>query len=489
MRLARHLAVLGAIPAVRVVELAMAAAEQTWVVPISLMEGLALWATISVPLFALYGALRVTRLGPDRTFAPVAWFAIGFTNWPLVRLAVEALAAGSSRTAAVWHWGAVTLLLVFALWAGVRVDKTGILVSAFVLVLLAFRVFSLIGGLERLAEPTPMAAEAAIAIPATTPSMWVILLDAHPSPAVLREFYEVDLEDDLSGLRALGFRVWDDARSNYTHTTASVPALLGGTVFHRSLTEEMPVLLAGLQADTSLTRAFAESGFTVRMVTAPWTRSECGTVVEVCVDNPLDERRFYLLRMTPLTELFPARFGHPMPLGGRDALRAVASLESEAHHFTFVHSTVSHVPFVLDEECSVDLESDAPMHYQLRCTHRLLREAIGSIDLSSDVVVVAADHGYMWSVEVGLAPSEWDPRQAWERFGSFLAVSDPAGCADGLPERVSTAEVLPLLLACHGVAIDVPERVFVGMEQGHWGAIVEHTFAWDGWSTTFDTGS
>lgn len=488
MRLARHLAVLGAIPAIRVIELTLAAALQTWTRPVALATGLAFWAMIAVPLWALFAALRLTRLDVDKAFAVAAWFAVGFTNWPLVRLGLEAIMGRDPVPLGV-SWVGVAVVVGFALWAGGRVDATGTLVSLFVLALLGIRVVGLIGGLEKLVEPAPLPAEASIVIPSTTPSVWVIVLDAHPSPAVLREYYEVDLEDDLSRLRALGLRVWDDARSNYTHTTASVPALLGGTVFPGNLTGEMPQLLAGLQADTPLTRSFSEAGYEVRMLSAPWSRSECGEVVDLCVDVSMDERRHFLLRTTPLTDLVPRLFGHPMPLGGRTVLQSVADLDARPRHFTFVHSTVSHIPFMLDENCVVDTASPEPMAAQLRCSHRLLRGALDHIDLGRDIVVVAADHGYGWNGQFGIKPAEWDVRQARERFGSFLAVSDPAGCADGLPDRLSTSEVLPMLLACHGVVIDVPEPVFVGMEEGDWGAIVEHTFAWDGWSTTFDTGS
>lgn len=484
MRLARQLGVLSALGAAPVLSLVHAAARETWTQPISPMTALYFWGIISLPPIAGFLWLRNTRLGNDRAFSFTAWIFFVSTHWYAIRIGLVELVDLSAIGAVGLVLGA-GLGLAFSIWAGLRVDKTGILVTILGVSFLAVQAFSLSRDISRLVEPEPAVPASSTSISPSTPSVWVILLDAHPSPSALRDFYDVDPDPEMARLVDLGFRVWDDARANYSHTTASVPSLLGGMIFDSTLDSAMPSLLAGLQGGTGLTHSFTDAGYSLRMSPAPWSRSSCGPLVVDCQDEGLDERLYFLLRLTPLADFFPERFGHPMPIGGRRVLESIADFDPSPKHFTFVHSTVSHVPFVLDEDCAVR-PSREPLEAQFRCTQHLLIEALETIDLETDIVIVAADHGLNLLGQGNLEPENWTVRMARERFSTFLAISDPDDCTGKLPEQISNTQVLPLVLNCYGNDLAVPRSQYVGMEQGAWGRIIEYTYPWDGWSTEFD---
>ncbi len=486
MRLARHLILLAALGAVPVLALSTAAAEQTWTRPILPGTAAWFWLIITAPFLVGYVALRATRLAADKSFSIAAWSLFAFTNWHLIRMAI--LRGLEVRALRPVHMAIGLLLLTgFVVWAGIRVDGAGKIITIVTVAFFGVQLFSLVGAMSKLIEPDPANPTPNAVIAESTPSVWVIILDAHPSPSALRSFYEVDLTNALLDLQALGFRVWDDARANYTHTTASVPSLLNGAMYQGTLDENMPAMLAGLQGATPLTASFVAAGYQLRMSPAPWSRSECGPSVSVCFDEGHDERLHFLLRITPLSDLFPERFGHPMPIGGRDVLLSVKRYATSPRHFTFVHSTVSHLPFVLSSDCAVRVSEDTGLEDQLRCSQTLLADVVRGIDLKTDIVIVAADHGEGLYGQADLTPSEWTPEMANERFAVFLAISDPSNCASTLPDQVTLAEVLPRVLNCHGNSIAVPTPRFVGMEQGHWGRIVEYDFPWDGWADAFNS--
>lgn len=483
MRLARQLGVIAAVGATPVLRLAHSAARETWVQPISPTTGLYFWGLLTLPAMVVLLALRRTRLGADRAFSLMAWLLFASTHWfaarswLLNRLDIQELTS--------LHLTAGLILLGLIVWAGARWDKVGMVAAILGVSFFAVQAFNLARDLPQLVEPASEIPAASTTIDPSTPSIWVFILDAHPSPMALREFYSIDLSPEVSALTDKGFRVWDDARSNYSHTTASVPSMLGGVIFPSPLDDVMPTLVAGLQGGTALTHSFSDAGYEVRMSPAPWSRSSCGPLIVECHDVVRDERLYFLLRLTPLSDLFPEKFGQPMPTDGRLVLESTHDFDSVADHFTIIHSTSSHLPFVLDEDCEVRAV-ERQMEQQFRCTQHLLLDALDAIDLATDIVIVMADHGQNYLGQGKLHPEEWTNRMVRERLSVFLAVSDPSGCASELPEQISNVQVLPLVLNCHGNDLPVPEARFVGMGQGKWGHFIEYSYPWDGWSRSFD---
>ncbi|MEX0787876.1 MAG: hypothetical protein WD906_07165 [Anaerolineales bacterium] len=65
-----------------------------------------------------------------------------------------------------------------------------------------------------------------VAGPAARPDIYFIILDAHAREDVVRDYYGDTAYDFPEALRAMGFVVADEARSNYLRTVLSVPATL-----------------------------------------------------------------------------------------------------------------------------------------------------------------------------------------------------------------------------------------------------------------------
>ena len=476
----KFLALFLGIVAVPVISLVRAAAANSWTAPVPLLEVSLIVAIFGGAFFGL-AAFVSTRWSEHRTTAisVVGWFAFTFLNVGGLRLAFE-----TAGWTAPWQWLIIVLVISgLAVWIAIRFDSAARYLVTFVPILVAFQAILLTVDLARLDEPTPVPAASSDANVGAPPSIWIIVLDSHASPKVLRELLDIDLSESVERLETVGFRVWDDARSNYSLTLASIPSLLSGEVWDAEAIEESyAALLAGVQADTPLVASLQQSGLTIRMIPANWSRSRCGAFVDDCIANPrYDENWFFLLRSTPLPDLLPAVFPHPWPSGGLQALDVIAAAERTDRHFTFVHSLASHPPTIINSDCRYVSDREGKLRNQLVCMHNVLFEALSTIDLTTDVVIVTADHGYAFG-DISAPPEQWTDKEARGRFSAFTAISTPDDCEEGFPDRLSGAQLLPLVLNCYGADLPVPTHRFMSVSQRHLGGIGATELAWDGWS-------
>ena len=109
----------------------------------------------------------------------------------------------------------------------------------------------------------------------------------------------------------------------------------------------------------------------------------------------------------------------------------------------------SHPPAIIGPACSPvsKAELNGSMSAQLRCTHEALFEALGTIDLTSDVIILTADHGYALGDDDALG-----------HVGQIVHIR--GGKGPRLDPTLATEEVyaasnLILLCANHHQAIDV----------------------------------
>ena len=469
------------IAAVPVMSLAKTAARNPWTAPVSLAKASLMVVIVGGTFFAL-AYLAGLRWSKHRTASTsvVGWFALLFLN--IGGLRDTFISAGLTAS---WHWVIVVLALAaLAVWVGTSFDPAARYLVTFIPTLVVLQAVLLIGDLAQVDEPAPIASTASEADIGAPPSIWVIVLDSHASPKVLRDEHDIDLAEPISRLETIGFRVWDDARSNYSHTLVAIPSLLSGEIWGPEVVEaSYPSLLAGVHGDTPLVASIQRAGFTIRMIPANWSRSKCGAIVDECVGNPLyDEHWQFLVRSTPLSDLFPGVVEHPWPSRGRRSLEAIATIPGVDHHFTFVHSLGSHPPTVMNEDCNPVSDRDGRLSNQLPCTHDALLAALTTIDLTTDVVIVTADHGY--SIGNALAPpDEWRDEVARDKFSAFTAISTPDGCAEGLPVDLSTGQILPLVLNCYGGDLPIPSHRFLKVIGQPHGGVRATELAWDGWST------
>jgi hypothetical protein len=263
----------------------------------------------------------------------------------------------------------------------------------------------------------------------------------------------------------------------------SIPSLLSGEVWPvDALSGSYSQMLAGVHGHTSLTAALRNQGFVIRMAPTNWSRSECGAVVDECrKPSRYNEHWNFLIRSTPLPDLLPRLFPHPWPPGGIETLRQIGEFGVADRHLTFVHSLASHPPAVLDADCAMVPVADGELRAQLECTHDVLFAGVSTIDLTTDVVVIAADHGYLTG-SLDIDPAQWRDETLRDRFSAFVAVSTPAGCEDTMPERLSTAQILPYVLNCYDAALAVPDHRFIKVIQLNGGGIDGYEVDWDGWS-------
>lgn len=470
------------IATIPVIGLARTAAGSTWTAPVSLIQASTMVVLVDGIFFVLAVITRsLWSAHGIRPISAIGWFALVSVNFAGLRPALSSAARG-----APWRWMIIVLALGgVAVWIGTRLDPDARFLVTFVPILIAIQGFFLIGDLVRFGEPTPVALVPHDASAGQPPSIWVILLDSHAGPKVLSDLHDIDLSKELAQLETLGFRVWDDARTNYSHTLVSVPSLLSGQIWDPEVVAaSYGPMISGVQADTQLVASIKEAGLSIRMIPNNWSRSGCGAIVDDCIGDPLfDERWYYLVRSTPLPDLFPAVFPDPWPSGGLGTLHAIADVDSAARHFTFVHSMASHPPAIIGPACSPasKAELNGSMSAQLRCTHEALFEALGTIDLTSDVVILTADHGYALG-DTTAPPEEWSDDLVRTWFSIFTAISTPRNCEETLPDDLSVAQILPLVLNCYGADLPVPTHRFMRVFQSRSGQIGAIELAWDGWS-------
>jgi hypothetical protein len=111
----------------------------------------------------------------------------------------------------------------------------------------------------------------------------------------------------------------------------------------------------------------------------------------------------------------------------------------------------------------------------------VLLEAIQTIDLDEDAVIILADHGY--AVGNVTAPADnWSDETARNRLSAFVAVSTPKDCEAAIPEDLSTAQILPHVLNCHGAEVPIPPHRFMKVNHQRFGGLGATELVWDGWS-------
>jgi hypothetical protein len=468
------------IAAVPVVSLARAAADAAWSAMLPVPTGLLMVAVIAAPL-SVFGVV-VVRYWPDRariSVAALGWATLAFFHVGPVRKGIEA-----TGWVQPWQWAIVGVTTIaIGVWIGIRFDPSARFLVTFVPLLLIVELFQLGLDAPRWAEPAPAEITSREANLGSPPSIWLIVLDSHASPAVLRDLYDVDLAAPVEQLESKGFTVWDDARSSYSHTLASIPSLLSGETWDPEAVERLhPELLAGVHGDTWLMASLKQAGHSFRMVPTNWSRSECGTLVDHCFPTSgYDEHWYFLMLETPLPNIFPRLLPHPWPTGGIRTLELISTISSAYEHVTFVHSLASHPPPVIDAECNPVPAAVDALEGQLLCTHVVLQDALASIDLTTDIVIITSDHGYDLG-DTSAAASTWTDSVARARFSAFAAISTPDNCESSFPERLSAPQILPLVLNCYGAELGIPAHRFVQVIQQPGGSIEASELNWDGWS-------
>jgi sulfatase-like protein len=336
------------------------------------------------------------------------------------------------------------------------------------------------------ARQSRLARELALPLP-TTPSLppsrntpprdvYVIVLDGHANARALEEVFGFDNSRFEDSLRALGFRVPRDMRSNYVQTYLSVSSLLNFSQLTR-LTEDLGATSTSHALPTYLVkynraaRFLKSRGYRYVLFPSAWWAATATspladvefdphTAFDLAYELRRTELRLALLRSSllrfallpdlpqaPLTQQFLRTF---------EGLRTVPSIPAPT--FTFAHLLLPHIPYILDAGCrplkqviSDDMEADTPAQRaayiaQVRCTDRLVLDLVTALLRESPrppVILIVGDHGPRFA-DIGFYghPERVSTTFVRERFGAFGAFYLPDGGERAFHEPVTLVNVL-----------------------------------------------
>jgi hypothetical protein len=304
----------------------------------------------------------------------------------------------------------------------------------------------------------------------------VIVLDGHANARVLREVFGYDNSAFEDSLRALGFLVPADVRSNYVQTYLSVASLLNAahvTPLARDagISSKDHTLPTYLVKQNRTARFLKARGYRYLLFPSAWWAATANSPL---ADEEFDASPgFDLLHELTRTELRLAVLRSSLAryvvgikadqapmvehfLRSFDGLARVPA--DPAPTFAFAHFLIPHIPYLLDAACRPlahqigdDMEADTPEQRadyigQVRCADRLVLRLVTELLRHSSpapVIILVGDHGSRFA-DVGFYdhPERVSPAFVRERFGAFGAFYLPAGGAREFHEPVTLVNVL-----------------------------------------------
>ena len=297
--------------------------------------------------------------------------------------------------------------------------------------------------------------------------VFVIVLDEYPSAQVLRERLAYDDRPFEDSLRALGFRIPTELRSNYANTVMSVGSLVNfahtaGLAATTGPDSHDYGPAAYLIEHNRAARFLKSQGYRYVFFPSTWyspTRYSSEADVEF---SPYKHfrlvRRIYrsefmldFVNGTILNRVLP-RLGDRSVVYRDHVVRELTGLAdvepTTKPTFVFAHVLMPHVPYVVDAHCRAKLSvhrDTARAREQLTCTDSLVLVTVNSIIRRARVapiIVLQGDHGSQWLNVFASRTRLPSPAQAAERFRPFGAYYLPAGGASAVPDTTSIVNIL-----------------------------------------------
>ncbi len=353
---------------------------------------------------------------------------------------------------------------------------------------------------RELARPLP----AADSLPASNRpprDIYLIVLDGHANGRVLREVFGFDNAKFEDSLRALGFMVPRDMRSNYVQTYLSVSSLLNAAQVTRlaqdaGVTSTDHSLPTYLVKHNRVARFLRQQGYRYLLFPSAWWAATSSSPLADETFDPQPgfdlgrqahrtELRITVLRTTLLRRAFAGdTIETPVT---RHILRTFSALqdvpEDPAPTFAFAHVLAPHIPYLFDEWCRPlkhpipdYREADTPRQRaaylgQVRCVDRQVLGLVSTLLRRSSpapVIVLLGDHGPRFS-DVGFYahPGRVSTAFVRERFGAFGAFYLPGGGASAFHEPVTLVNVMGNVLRYYfGAELPPsPDSMYVSGEQ------------------------
>ena len=329
--------------------------------------------------------------------------------------------------------GLAVVVLIAGVWLLVKLVSTSDGPNALAIALavpMAFTGWQAVGFTDL---PAPEPSEAVLVPTDDRPDVWVIVLDALPSPATL-ERLGWDAQPFVSELERLGFQVPMESASYSSGTFVTVGAALTlGDVPPTSPigVDELGPWLAAMRGDHPLARGLVANGYDFVTVDNAFSFSECGPVTTDCRRYPLiSEHELSALQNSLAAPFLPDT--HPWTehtLRQLDELAALADEDNLRPRLVYTHLLMPHWPFDHDATCEPAEGSEldewvrSPIGFgqTMDCLSSRLVDLAGRIP-ADDVVVMLGDHG---SDLYNPSGGGFDADQLADRLSAFVAVS---GC-------------------------------------------------------------
>ena len=458
---------------------------------------LALYASTTAILAAFTLAVGVALyfLAFKRDFRRSAGVATVITvalfSWPRLT-AVGEWVASFSRIRLLRE--VIPVLLVAALmWLAVRYANR----DRFILVLLGTLVGLLIVAGAGLPERVVAEAEVPTfaAAPGPKRTVVVLVLDGYGRADVLASLYGFDNSVFLDALTERGFRIRDDALTNYSVTHASLPSMIDlGYPFEAGVPldaqlDPMRRLLAG---DGTIIHQFAGAGYETVVFENAWAGSLCGQTPSRCHRAGLVGRSVWALgQMSPLAAVQSATVPNPFTAVSLRHIRELGDAieeDASAPRFVLAHALIPHPPTQLSPTCDPVVASDRTAYLlsaegsseedrakarsryvdQMQCVNS---EVIASVDrliaADEDVeIVIISDHGPDSQGQY-VEDADWTDAALLERMAVLSAVRMPDQCDEPEP-ALTTVNTLRRAVACAlGTdLVELPDRSFVAPAVG-----------------------
>ena len=307
--------------------------------------------------------------------------------------------------------------------------------------------------------------------------IYLLVLDGHANARVLREVFGFDNSAFEEKLRALGFFVPRDMRSNYVQTYLSLASLLNASHLLQlsedaGVTSKDKAIPTYLVKNNRAARFLKNQDYKYILFPSAWWAATANSPL---ADRQFDARRgFGFVSEVFRTELRLAvwrssllRFAVPRDSGSSSVaehflstLRGLRDLPADpAPTFTFAHILLPHVPYVVDERCRplrnpIDdsMEADTPEQRsayinQVQCVDALVLDAVTALlrqSATSPIILIVGDHGPRFTDDIGFYahPEKVSTAFVRERFGAFGAFHLPAGGDTVFREPVTLVNVL-----------------------------------------------
>lgn len=325
--------------------------------------------------------------------------------------------------------------------------------------------------------------------------IYLIVLDEYASASVLRERFNFDNQPFTDSLRSLGFIVPGLVRSNYAHTTLSLPSLLNFSHLSRLETEigaggTDPTLPNYLLRNNRTAKFLKAHGYKFVFYPSQWwvatshsddadSAFQAWEGFDLGREATRSDMRRAFIGTTPLA-LLQSHDRHDADHVKR-TLAALEELPSvKQPTFAFAHILSPHYPYVFDAACKPHRTRPNPNWGrgrdevylgQLQCLNRLLLRTVGNIlerSPTPPVILLAGDHGTS-SLRYAQATSAESvtPAQARERFGAFGAFYLPGGAERLFPDTLTLISVIPRVLNHYfGAGVQLPpESLYMSLER------------------------